>query len=955
MARLLHSIQRARRWSWWGCVATLLLGLSATGCVDRATPPLTVWAVGDHEALTHDSPPAPENAVYSASRREIDLVAALNETVAFQLAVRTDRPPAGPFRLDVSDLTGPGGTIAARDAVTIYRTHDVRVETFPSWYPAHTGRPATPTLVPDILVPWLAPEGGGPLRLSEARNEILWVDLRVPLTVAPGVYRGAVSLRSERDGASVFGCALEVEVVPVALPGRRNLPVYCRVDPRDLLREHLRWTVPPTAEATRLLPDAPSHFSAVRIVNETMRTFQAHRATPILWAAFPKFRPTGVRDVELWWDEYDRLVEGWLDGSAFVDRDRLEHWPLPVSIDYPDPARHGGLASPQYARLLGAYLAECQRHFEERGWLDRAFVRMCPPGPITPETTAQLARVSAILQQSEVTRPLVAHLPARSLRGLGWHGAPPIDVPDVGVWAPPAMGFEPEAMQRERTLGRQTWFQPDRPPYSGSLAVGAPLADPWMLPWMAWRYNAGAVWVENAAGRRDEGAGDPIWPQVAGDSLVYPGETYGRRDEGPVPSMRLKRLRRGLQDYELLRLLEENGERLLAQNLASQVIRWAATDACLENLLTTQEAGWPRRGDLLRQTRLLMLRELTSRFRPSPAAEGRQLASLSEWALIFNQAERVAVRVDGVRLAPARTGLRAVVETSVTNATNREINGVWTAPNLPPGWRAAADVAAHVAAGGYRAARFDLDLDGLAYNTEGVYPFDLVLRTEELGAFQRQARLAVAACPRFDDPPRIDGRLDDWRLASSNAAGDFRLVHGRHGDDDRPTLGTRAFFGMDEQHLYVGVRCDLPPGERPLWQADNRVPVDGAIPWGQDVVEILIDPRATAAGRPDDLCCLQIKPSGLLLATRGCRTEPPIATVTPWASGARVAVEIGSAAWMVEVALPWSAFPPTARQAALWGLNVTRLDARRGEYSSWSGAQGHCYSTRSLGNLLIIH
>ncbi len=154
---------------------------------------------------------------------------------------------------------------------------------------------------------------------------------------------------------------------------------------------------------------------------------------------------------------------------------------------------------------------------------------------------------------------------------------------------------------------------------------------------------------------------------------------------------------------------------------------------------------------------------------------------------------------------------------------------------------------------------------------------------------------------------------------------------------------------MDDEHLYVAVRCTLKEGEPPLWQADNTVPIDGAVPWGQDVVEILIDPRGSVASGPGagrslpgttgDPYILQIKPNGVLLAHKGCRTDPPVGAYEPWQCGARAKVSVRPEAWVVELSLPLTALGPDAVRNRIWGFNVTRLDARRGEYSSWSGTR----------------
>jgi len=936
-------------------VVTLLTGLllSATGCLAPAPPHgLVIWAISGEEELTTNTAPNLENDVYSAARQELRLAAAINETVDFQLGLTSSATPAGPFSVEISDLAGPTDTLASRDVIRLYRVQYTRVEQFRSWYTRYTGRPATPTLVPDVLVPWDAPRGGGPVTLNEQRNEIVWVDVAIPPTASPGDYRGRVVVRNAA-GTAVFTSELRVEVLPIALPGRRSLPVVCRVDPRDLLTAHLRWPRE-GAEQTRLLPNSPNHFAAVRLVGATMQMLHEHRLTPVLWAAFPKYRPVGERQVEVDWTEYDALVSGWLDGSAFADRDPLEVWPIPASLDYPSADQNGGLESPQYARLLAAYLAECRRHFAERGWLDRAVLRIAPPQPLSQMAVDQIKRLGAILRQSEAPLPLIAHLPAGSLRGLGWHEAPAIALPDVGTWAPPAMWYEPELMDRERKLGHATWFMPDHPPFSGSLTTAAPLLDAWTLPWLAYRYSAGGIWLEHATEFAASAPSPTAQEPWIAAPLIYPAEDFGLREAGPVPSLRLKRLRRGLQDYELLKLLEANGETLLAQKVTEQIIRWGMTDACLDNLLDTKEAGWPLQASALRLARILILRELASTFAPSPAARQNQIASLSEWSLMFNQAERVTATVDGVRLTSAATGLNARVYNSVSNATNRPIDGRWILPAPPAEWQPTADVVVNVAPGTRRSSRLDVFVTGLAYNTEGVYPFDVALDTTALGAFTRTARLAVAACPRPERVPVVDGQLDDWPLASNNAAGDFRLARGGAQTGGAPTLPTRAFFCMDQTNLYVGVQATLRGGEPPLWQSDNTIPIDGTIPWSQDVIEVLIDPRPTADGTSSDLYCLQIKPSGLLVARKGCRTEPPMGTSETWQCGARVAVKVQRESWTVELALPLEALGPQARRNPIWGMNVTRLDARRGEYSSWSGARGYCYTPRALGNLIML-
>jgi len=262
-----------------------------------------------------------------------------------------------------------------------------------------------------------------------------------------------------------------------------------------------------------------------------------------------------------------------------------------------------------------------------------------------------------------------------------------------------------------------------------------------------------------------------------------------------------------------------------------------------------------------------------------------------------------------------------------------------------------------IEAGGRRTARLALEPLAGGWGADGVQPVRLTFDAAGIGNIDVPGRLAVAACPLVTRSPRIDGRLDDWPLATNNQAGDFQLVlrpaDAAGSTPPSPTHATRAFFVRDADHLYVAVRCALDAGAPPVWQADNRIPIDGAVPWGQDVVEILLDPRPMTDGTPADIFCLQVKPTGLLVAMRGCRMDPPMGAVVPWDSGAQVAVQVERDVWVVELALPLAALGSAAQDAIVWGCNVTRLDARLGEYSSWSGARGHCYLPDRLGSLLL--
>lgn len=910
---------------------------------------MEIWVVGDSRGLRTDSEPVTENETYSQAAGTVRLRTAVRDVAAFQVALRTRTPPIGPLDVRVEALRSDDGRPLAAPAHR-YRMDAVRVQRFESWYAAFVRLPVEPVEVLDVLVPWDAPRGGGPVRLPDGSTAGVWIDIPIPPGTPPGRYSGRLVVEDLARRRTLHVSRIDLRVLPVAIPAEPALPVLARVDPSDLLAGQLNW--PRRPAPPRIITGDPTHAAAVRLVRATMTLLHVHRLTPVLWATLPDFvraPPDRGGGLDVRFDDYDALVAGFIDGSAYADRVPPARWPLPVCEQHPDVRRNGGLDSPRYARLLRDYLARCVEYFRGRGWLDRAFVRFFEPDGYDARRIDRVARLLRIVQQAELSVPLAAHLPMQSLAGLGWIDAPPVELPNVGAWLTPAEWFEPAAATQRRALGARIGLLPGAPPFSPSLAVEAGAADPRLLGWLAFRYGLDLLWIEHAADR------DGLRRGRAGDApLVWPGRPYGLRD-APVPSARLKRLRRGLLDYALLDLLRRNGRTLLADRTARRVVPRALTDACDDNLLTWDRTGFEADPFTLALARRALLSELARALSPQSVAADR--AARSEWARVLASAPPLRVRVIGTRLTTDATGLLATVICQADNAGPDPLTGTWSLPGLPPGWELVESPQTALEPAARSRIRLRLRLRGLAYNADGVLPFRVRFTTRDGATYDADARLAVAACPWTDAPPAIDGDLSDWPVLPNNTAGAFALVRGQRrggGASLRPTLATRAAFARDGRYLYVAVHAALPPGELPRWRADNRIPTDRGMPWDQDRIEVLLDPQNLPDGPPGAIRMLSIKPSGLVRASLGPQTDPPLCRSRPWPVDPIAAVRVARGrSWTVELAIPLEALGPAGGNRRIFGCNVTRFDAARGEYSSWSAARGSTYSPARLGNLLM--
>lgn len=933
-------------------LAVALGVLSGCASLQRKTTntaaPERIWLTTEWTAVGAQSGQPQHDAAYSASERSLRIDAARNEVVAFQIVI----PPnaaGGDLRIEVGDLTGSAGVLPAADVARIYQARYVRVTEFPSWYREHTGRPSHPTDFPDVL----SPVAGQAITPDRSRNQIVWVDLNIPSSAAPGDYAARVRVeRAAGLGAAAFDGALHLRVLPILLPQSTDLPALARFDPKPLLRKELGW--PDEPGAARLNPRLPEHAEAMQVTNGAMRLLHEHGLDAILWAALPHYEDANDGSVQVDWTSYDAANAAFISGSAFAEGGAPRYWPVPADRTHPDAERYGGFDSPRYARALASYLSACEEHFRAQGWDRQAFVRILPPSALNESAQKALSRASRIVKQSEVTLPLAAHFPASSLRSLGWHQAPQGTQAPVEIWIPPGMWLQPDEVQPRAEAGEQTWLMPDQPPYSGSLAVATAHTDPLMLPWLAHRYGLHAIWIEDAGGQPISATA----PSSDWTGLLYPGTEFGAGRQ-PLPSMRLKRLRRGIQDMKILGLLKQHGKPLLATTSSRRLVQWGLTEAALENLLARRPTGWPVDGEPYRAARRVALQELGATFDDAPGATATTQPAIPasagpDWGRFLSAEERLQLDVRGVRLIETDEGLRGAVFVSAYNTTNMPINGVWTLPNPPRGWRLERAVAVETGPNERKLSALQVAVDSFHFDEDGVYPFELLFESQSptLSISETlSTRLALTACPFRAQPPQIDARMEDWQLAGNNAAGDFQLVRPGRSASVRPTNQTYAFFSMDADNLYIAVRC-LQPNE-PVFRNTNQVQVQAGVPWGEDIVEILLDPRGIPDGTSGDIYCLQVKPNGLLVARKGCLTDPPMGPSEPWISQAQVATGQEPNGWVVELAIPLTSFD-VATPNNLWGCNITRQDAANGEYSSWSGAQATCYLPRSMGNLVLM-
>ena len=234
---------------------------------------------------------------------------------------------------------------------------------------------------------------------------------------------------------------------------------------------------------------------------------------------------------------------------------------------------------------------------------------------------------------------------------------------------------------------------------------------------------------------------------------------------------------------------------------------------------------------------------------------------------------------------------------------------------------------------------------------------EITLDTTQGERYSINARLSQASAVHTENPPIIDGLLNDWPVGIGNVMGDFVLITGTEarpageGHRSRPARATTAFVLRDDEFLYLAINCESSEDATTISPAVKAIRYDDLVPVGEDLIEVLIDPLGAGTRSPTDLFHVVVKRSGVDLTERGIGLSPPCGRRAPWAADLRSATRVSDGRWTAELRIPISSFDSPLTESAAWGINVTRFDPSHEEFSTWSGAVGNAYDPLSLGNL----
>ena len=500
------------------------------------------------------------------SRRVAVLSSARNEYAPFQIVVRAGTNGLKRVNAVAGSLVSKGGHVIGADRITLYREHYLEVGKLS---PKSRGKPGW---YPDALIPFLDPKTGKPpvrgrfaavpFDIATESNQPLWVDVLTPRDATPGEYTGLITISAE--GVRPRRVPIQLTVWDFTLPEtpsmRSNfgdggvnplMPGPYQITPRGGVDE---------AEQ-RALQTAYAELMV------------AHRiCSPIPPFVMPKVNADGSIDPK----PTDAALQQW------IERYRITGFPLRFLGKegwQGDPLGADRNRNARYLRSMYAYL-------RDRHWDKMAYIYVADE-PNSQEAYNEVrARAKFVREVAPGLKVLCTKGP--QVQNPRWGSL----VGSVDIWAPLWPSFEHEAVRKRLSAGEEMWSYTAL--CQGHLEtpfweLDFPILNYRIPMWISWRLDVTGLlyWTTTNWSSTQDVWTNPLTYEDQYNlegSLLYPGMDAGV--EGFIPSIRLKQIREGLEDYEYFTILAQRRSRSVAEDVVKRIARnWHDWDPDASHLL----------------------------------------------------------------------------------------------------------------------------------------------------------------------------------------------------------------------------------------------------------------------------------------------------------------------------------------------------------------------------------
>ncbi|MBK1830936.1 DUF4091 domain-containing protein [Verrucomicrobiaceae bacterium R5-34] len=542
-----------------------------------------VWTASAMSRVKIDQP------IPKTTSAAINLHACRNEWESAQVIVTDTVDRLTELSFEIGNFRGPNG--ATLPAPTVYQQYDVRIRQSSPQAPLSSG------LYPDALVP-MSP-GDNPNvssfhGLQGQANLRWWIDFRIPTQQQPGEYVGVIDFIVKTTGESIGSATITVNVSPETLPQKPTLKSYFGLEEHRVAQIH---GLDREADGLKL----------TKVMDRYYQLLIQSRVQPgIIFASSPPLGPNN----KIVWDT--PASESLPAPAAVIDQyfsnaGKLNCLHLPMWADYPF-SKPLGKDRDQAVAYLADLAKRCRAIAPDADLLFSV-------GQIDEPNSANAYKLvrqwSAFVHEAALfaatpIQMFVTEQPEPEEREWGTL------VGSVDVWSPQVMlvwedlesNMGNQMIRKRIQAGDQVWCYPALAQFRDrwQKEVGAtdmlhsayppvwltdyPAVNYRILPWLCASEKLTGVhywntiaWPEATDPWQDAGSFLIDNKTFNGDGLLIyppaPSRLVGAEKAAamqPSPSIRLKWIRDGMEDYEHLQLLQKHHPEL-ARSVLSTIAR----------------------------------------------------------------------------------------------------------------------------------------------------------------------------------------------------------------------------------------------------------------------------------------------------------------------------------------------------------------------------------------------
>ena len=200
--------------------------------------------------------------------------------------------------------------------------------------------------------------------------------------------------------------------------------------------------------------------------------------------------------------------------------------------------------------------------------------------------------------------------------------------------------------------------------------------------------------------------------------------------------------------------------------------------------------------------------------------------------------------------------------------------------------------------------------------------------------FSVGAWAATITVPATDQPPKIDGTLDDTCWKDAAKIGDFHIL----GSDQKSAAATTAWLAYDQDWLYLAVRCQDEPGKTIVAQRKGR----GTGANWDDSIEVFV------GYAPSEYYHFVLGAGGAKYEQKVLGERKYLDWQVPWPSATKVERSV----WTAELAIPLYALGDGKLPANPLVFNLTRNKRTEAQqYITWAPVVKGFHDPEKFGQL----